>query len=497
MKRIIKTYYCLLLVKCIAVQDVSSQAGHISLSAEPKNLYDISRLPQLRSHTFVGEVSSYDTTGGNNDGFSGNYSFVRRNADSSLVMLDIKGPGVVNRIWTPTPTGDTLDFYIDSDLRPALSICYLDLFSGKIYPFVAPLCNHAVGGYFCYLPIPFQSRCKIVCRGKHLQFHQIQYRLYPQGTKVERFHAALSNQEKDLLAKTAERWSRCGVFPYNKKFSQSTVSFDLKPGETKEIFHSTKGGRIAGIELIPSSFLDSNFYISINWDDEKSTAVFCPAADFFGYAFGKPSMKSLLLGTDSLKHYCYFPMPFDKRAKIELVYKSALANESNLSGSITVHYNNQKRDARREGKFYASYVKNNLTENDPYHILLDIKGRGHYVGTILQAQGFIPRGTDFFEGDDSTAIDGAFRIHGTGSEDYFNGGWYNIKGRWDTTRSLPLSGCLTYSLELGRTGGYRFYLSDKLSFEKSIYQCIEHGATKRGVPVVYTSIAFYYLKPNY
>jgi hypothetical protein len=100
--------------------------------------------------------------------------------------------------------------------------------------------------------------------------------------------------------------------------------------------------------------------------------------------------------------------------------------------------------------------------------------------------------TYFFEGDDSTSIDGSFRIHGTGSEDYFNGGWYAMMDRWDGKMSLPLHGALDYSLPFCRTGGYRFYLSDKLSFEKSIFQSIEHGPVGNKFPVDYTSLAFYY-----
>jgi Protein of unknown function (DUF2961) len=106
--------------------------------------------------------------------------------------------------------------------------------------------------------------------------------------------------------------------------------------------------------------------------------------------------------------------------------------------------------------------------------------------------GFKPGLPEFFEGDDSAATEGIFRIHGTGTEDYFNGGWYDLPGQWDTARSMPLSGCIEYSKTLGVTGGYRFYLSDKLSFEKSIYEAIEHGPTIEGIPAEYTSVSFYY-----
>jgi len=36
------------------------------------------------------------------------------------------------------------------------------------------------------------------------------------------------------------------------------------------------------------------------------------------------------------------------------------------------------------------------------------------------------------------------------------------------------------------------YLGDKISFEKNIYQSIEHGSEKNNFPVTYTSLAFYY-----
>jgi len=130
-------------------------------------------------------------------------------------------------------------------------------------------------------------------------------------------------------------------------------------------------------------------------------------------------------------------------------------------------------------------------EGEPY-LLLNTEGRGHHVGTILQSQGLDAGMTVFFEGDDSTLVDGQLRMHGTGSEDYFNGGWYALLDRWDRGISLPVHGSLDYSVPMARTGGYRFYLSDKVSFEESYYITIEHGPEGNKVPVDYTSVAFYY-----
>jgi hypothetical protein len=61
---------------------------------------------------------------------------------------------------------------------------------------------------------------------------------------------------------------------------------------------------------------------------------------------------------------------------------------------------------------------------------------------------------------------------------------------------LPLHGALDYSLAFARTGGYRFYLTDKMSFEKSIYQSIEHGGEHNAVPGLYTSVSYFYCDEN-
>ena len=127
----------------------------VSLASELKPFYDIADLPAYRDETVMGQTSSYDTTGGNDDGFSGRYSYLRRLSDSSLVIFDVQGPGVINRIWTPTPSEDSLDFYIDDTVHAAFTIKYKDLFSGKVFPFITPLCNNQLGGYYCYLPIAF------------------------------------------------------------------------------------------------------------------------------------------------------------------------------------------------------------------------------------------------------------------------------------------------------------------------------------------------------
>ncbi|MHC4560914.1 MAG: hypothetical protein ACYS80_26840, partial [Planctomycetota bacterium] len=86
-----------------------------------QELYRLDRLPLLKESIKVASVSSYDRTGGNNDGFGGQYSYVRKEKDG-LVLADLKGPGIIYRIWTPTPTDDMLEFYFDGENEPSIRL---------------------------------------------------------------------------------------------------------------------------------------------------------------------------------------------------------------------------------------------------------------------------------------------------------------------------------------------------------------------------------------
>lgn len=458
----------------------------------------IDMMPLFVENAIVKQVSSYDTTGGNDDGFSGRFSFLRKE-NGNLVIADLRGPGIIQRIWTPTPTRDTIQFYFDGESQPRIELPFIDLFSGIQFPFIRPIVGNEVGGYYSYIPVPYNSSCKIVFKGERMQFIQIQYRELMKGSTMS-FPEKFSVEEEKALYSAVETWKTAFKTPsallaQYKQVKTTMAEAILKPGSIKTVFSKKGGGRIVGIEVEPGIRLNSDFkdlIIRAAWDGEKVAAINSPLGDFFGYAFGEPTMQSMLAGVKAGSHYNYIPMPFDKEAVIELEY---LKHTKNVAKEIPVSVKIYYTDAVRtpgEGKLYAEWRRiNNPPLGQPYPIL-DKKGRGHYVGTLLQAQGLNHGSTGFFEGDDRCYVDGELRLHGTGSEDYFNGGWYALPDRWDQAFNLPLHGCLGYSIPLARTGGYRFFLTDKIPFEREISLSIEHGPVNNNTPVDYTSIAFYY-----
>ena len=262
------------------------------------------------------------------------------------------------------------------------------------------------------------------------------------------------------------------------------------------IFRPTRvGGSVVSnlVRLMLFEGLDKSTDIKITWDDEAVPAVYCPVADFFGYAFGSHQCKAFFLVLWIIRLIVISQCLLTSPQGLSLFRRNPDGSSSKpVNIKAEIWYTQDKRMPDSEGRFYACWEKKVKLQRGVPHTIADIRGKGHYVGTLLQAQGLNAGMTIFFEGDDSTSIDNIPRLHGTGSEDYFNGGWYAMMDRWDDKMSLPLHGSLGYSLPFCRTGGYRLYLSDKLSFEKSFWHSIEHGPAGNNIPADYTSLGLYY-----
>ena len=217
-------------------------------------------------------------------------------------------------------------------------------------------------------------------------------------------------------------------------------------------------------------------------------------SDFFGYSWGQPAMKSLLLGTADDTNYIYLPMPFDRSARIELAWDvdHASGTPSPIDVTAEVVVSDRGRNAQTEGRFYAAWRRENPTTPGTPFTFADVKGRGHIVAALLQSQGMETGSTEFFEGDDEVTVDGELVVRGTGSEDAFNGGWYDVPGRWEARASYPLSGSLDYKKYLGRTGAYRLFIGDTYAFRRSVRFTIEHGPEGNRIPTDYVGVTMLY-----
>jgi len=475
----------------------ASSAGNERVTPGIEELYRLDRLAMFRESVEVGSVSSYDRTGGNNDGFGGQYSFVRKEKDG-LVLADLKGPGVIYRIWTPTPTDDVLEFYFDGETKPRIQVKFRDLFLGTHPAFERPLVGYGAGGFYSYVPLAYEKSCKVFARAKRIQFYQINYARYPDDMGIKSFSPKPTAVQKQRLEKAKALFASVAkdisdhVVPQGSEIETVKTKVTLKAGQTATLFDIDRPGRIVGLRLTPAAALvgkKRDIVLRAYWDGDTAPAIASPAGDFFGYAWGEPATKSLLIGTAGDTNYCYFPMPFDRSGRMELCAEPGLDKTVTVEAEV-LFVPVARQD--NEGRFYALWRRENPTTKGKPFTFIETKGRGHLVGAVQQSQAFETGGTYYFEGDDQTTIDGDLVIHGTGSEDFYNGGWYDVPGRWETCRSFVLSGCLAYKKHLGRTGGYRIMLGDAYAYRKSILQTIEHAPTNNDMLNDYCGLTYLY-----
>lgn len=210
--------------------------------------------------------------------------------------------------------------------------------------------------------------------------------------------------------------------------------------------------------------------LRIYWDGSKRPGVEAPLGDFFANCFGRrDEVVSLPVIVDHGNAYnCFWRMPFRKSARIEIVNQSEKA--INL-----LYYNidwiKKDRLTKDTPYFYAQYRQEYPVEKGKDYVLLDTKGKGHYVGTVLAVRTRSPAW--FGEGDEKIYIDGepAPSIWGTGTEDYFLSAW-GLKKTLTPYFGVPYFD--QWGIVGGHTSAYRWHLNDPIVFQNGIKVTFEH-----------------------
>ncbi|HVF28956.1 MAG TPA: hypothetical protein VM943_11990, partial [Pyrinomonadaceae bacterium] len=219
-------------------------------------LHRLDTLPAFKRFVKVGSVSSYDRTGGNDDGFSGKHSFLRKEP-GGLVIADLKGPGVITRMWTPTPTDDIVEFYFDGETTPRISVKFRDLFSGKQFPFLTPVSGIGAGGFYTYVPLPYKESCRVLVKAERLMFYQINYATYPASSPIETFTTKTTKDFDAHLERARKLFASYGsdISAHTTSSGEKlqTRKFDgtLAANQPVTIFEANRGGRIAGLRISP------------------------------------------------------------------------------------------------------------------------------------------------------------------------------------------------------------------------------------------------------
>lgn len=316
----------------------------------------------------------------------------------------------------------------------------------------------------------------------------------------------LSNlpEPKDYVQHRASSYDRSGG---NADFRT------IAPGETLTVLDEPGPGLITHIWITIASD-DPNhlkaLVLRMYWDGEPTASVESPIGDFFGLGLGDYHLyQSLPLSVASDKALnCFFPMPFQKHARITVTNEGGRKVDSfyfNIDyrayskalPTDQLYFHAQYRQAAPAKGWTSEWrtngdplveSKKNLNGEDNY-VWMEATGRGHFVGvtmSVLQNQdGW------WGEGDDMFFVDGepTPSINGTGSEDYFLAAW-DFGGR---AFSYELFGAPVVGQEVagGRWSVYRFHLDSPIPFTKSLRATIEHGHANHRSDN-YFSVAYWY-----
>ena len=171
---------------------------------------------------------------------------------------------------------------------------------------------------------------------------------------------------------------------------------------------------------------------------------------------------------DADSYNCFWQMPFRKSARIEI------ENQSDKPIGL-LYYNIDwiKKDKLPDDTpyFYAQYRQEYPVEKGKDYVILETKGKGHYVGTVLAVRTRSPAW--FGEGDEKIYIDGETKpsIWGTGTEDYFLSAW-GLKTTGTPYFGVPFFD--QWGIVGGHTSAYRWHVNDPIVFNTGIKVTLEH-----------------------
>jgi hypothetical protein len=268
----------------------------------------------------------------------------------------------------------------------------------------------------------------------------------------------------------------------------------IAPGKKAVIFEAEGPGMISRIWLAVDSrdpYFLRRVVIRMYWDKETRPSVEVPLGDFFGNGFTYSQYASQYLGMTNGGYVCYFPMPFEAKARIEI------SNETlhEISGlSYQVDY--QKFEAALESDvayFHAFWKRDIRTNYDSNYVILSTSGKGHIVGVNLNIQAY-DGGLNYLDGDEMVYVDGEKKpsVAGTGTADFFSSGWHFRQGVF----AGPYNGLIYKNDSLGRIAAYRLHVADPIPFRKGIKFTIEHGHANQEVADYSSTIYWYQMEPH-
>lgn len=478
----------------------------------------LDRLPYLNADTQTLQASSFDRSGGNfeistgNDNGSGG---CLASGGVGCVIAEDRGAGELDSIWFTRDSGNVSRMgaiRFDLDGRTVIDAPLQSLVDGGLgAPFVWPLVANAAqspAGVYIKVPMPYRQSMRISV-ASNLQYYHVDYRRFPNADGVRTFSPG--DPALDVVD-TLRAAGTTDPKPPTPGAAQHKRVVELAAGATATIAESTGSGSIASLRLRLPNRADqvlNGLRLRIEFDDR--TTVDSPLGEFFGAGLGASAVRSLMFATirqpdGSISLSDWWPMPFARAARVALVNSTA-DPVVGIDADVVTAPDPQWAPALASGRagYFTAYSHAGPTILGQDWLFADEHGHGKFVGVSHTIRGsrtktaFSDGAPYFLEGAERVYTDGSPspQWYGTGTEDFYEGGWYFNNG---TLFSDPLTGqpdqrtaaggCADYCVAV-----YRLMLADAIGYHSAIRFGIEHGKRNMVQPD-YSSTAFLYTQPD-
>ncbi|HWF71619.1 MAG TPA: glycoside hydrolase family 172 protein [Mycobacterium sp.] len=497
-------------------QPVTRALGEKTVSWDTYRHLD--RLPYLSADTQALQLSSFDRSGGNFDISTGNKNGnggCLASGGAGCVIAEDRGAGEIDSIWFTRDGGNVTalgTIRIDLDGQTVIDAPLQSLVDGALgAPFVWPLVANAdqsPGGVYIKVPMPYRQSMRISVTS-HLEYYHVDYRRFSTADGVATFSRA--DPALDVLATfraagAVDPKPAAATATHNHRVNQIPASSGL------QIAESTGSGSISALRLRlpqPADQLLAGLRLQIEFDGR--TMVDSPLGEFFGAGLGTDNVRSLMFATipqpdGSLSLAAWWPMPFARTVHVILVNATG-GPVTGIDSDVVFTPDSQWAPALASGRagYFTARSHAGPTTLGQDWLFADEQGHGKFVGvshTIRGSRIKTSFGDDspyFLEGAERVYTDGSAspQWYGTGTEDFYEGGWYFHNG---TTYSDPLTGqpdqrtagggCADYCVAV-----YRLMLAEAIDYRSAIRFGIEHGKRNMVQPD-YSSTAFLYTQPN-
>jgi hypothetical protein len=478
----------------------------------------LDQLPYLSADTQTLQLSSFDRSGGDFDVSTGNQNGsggCLASGGAGCVIAEDHGAGEIDSIWFTRDHGNVGaigTIRIDLDGQTVIDAPLQSLVDGVLgAPFVWPLVANAVqspGGVYVKVPMPYRQSMRISV-ASNLEYYHVDYRQFATADGLTTFSP--SDPALDVLA-TLRAAGTIDPKPTAPTATHNHRVVDLPARTGLTIAESTGAGTISALRLRlpePTDQLLTGLRLQIEFDGR--TTVDSPLGEFFGAGLGSTEVRSLMFATipqpdGSLLLSEWWPMPFARTAHITLVNTTGDPVRG-IDSDVVTTPDPQWAPALSSGRagYFTARSHAGPTTLGQDWLFADEDGHGKFVGVTHTMRGsriktsFMDDSPYFLEGAERVYTDGSAspQWYGTGTEDFYEGGWYFDNG---TRYSAPLTGqpdqrtaaggCADYCI-----GAYRLMLADAIDYHSAIRFGIEHGKRNMVQPD-YSSTAFLYTQPS-